>query len=204
MLRRVFDLFEQAAPSLDRSQGGLGVGLTLVRALVELHGGTVQAHSEGLGRGSRFTVRLRASLANVSPAAPRETARGETPVEIVLVEDNLDLLEMTKDLLTAAGCTVHTASDGPTGLARIIEVVPDVALIDIGLPGLDGYGVAQQLRSLDVPVCLIAMTGYGQPEDRQRAHAAGFDLHLTKPVNSTALQQAIATCRRRKPPRVRE
>jgi CheY-like chemotaxis protein/anti-sigma regulatory factor (Ser/Thr protein kinase) len=198
MLRRVFDLFEQATPSLDRSQGGLGVGLTLVRALVELHGGTVEAHSDGLGRGSRFTVRLRPSLASAASVQSRAELQPVTSVAIVVVDDNLDLLELMKDLLEATGCTVHVASDGPTGLATIVDVVPDLALIDIGLPGLDGYQIARQLRGLDVPVCLVAMTGYGQPEDRQRAHAAGFDLHLTKPVTTTALQQAIATCQQRR------
>ena len=203
MLPRVFELFEQATPTLDRRQGGLGVGLTLVRALVELHGGTVEAQSDGLGHGSRFTVRLPPSQAEAPLTASRLPPVREAPVTIVVVEDNADLLAMTKELLEATGAVVHTASDGPTGLATIIDVGPDLAIIDIGLPGLDGYQIAQRLRGLDAAACLVAMTGYGQPEDRQRAHAAGFDLHLTKPVTSTALQQAIATCHRRRAERER-
>ena len=195
MLERVFDLFAQADTSLDRSQGGLGVGLTLVRSLVQLHRGTISARSAGLGHGSTFVVSLPLSAATlpsarnapaVEPAEPARVAR------VLLVEDNADLLEMTRDLLELSGCDVVCASDGADGLARLIDRPPDIAFIDIGLPSLDGYAVATQARASGVASYLVAMTGYGQLDDQQRAHSAGFDRHLTKPVTGRLLQEALA------------
>jgi CheY-like chemotaxis protein len=198
MLDHVFDLFAQVDTTLDRSQGGLGIGLTLVRSLVELHGGTVAAHSEGLGRGARFTVRLPAAPgATRAPSRPSRPAEPVPGLRVVIVDDNADLLEMTKDLLESLGCEVRDAADGQTGLDAIVSSIPDVAFVDIGLPALDGYQVATQVRTRlgDAPY-LVAMTGYGQAEDRDRALGAGFDAHLTKPVSAAALKRALRSARR--------
>jgi signal transduction histidine kinase/CheY-like chemotaxis protein len=199
MLGRVFDLFAQAESTLDRSQGGLGVGLTLVRALVELHGGSIEARSDGLGLGTRFVVRFPLSAAPARPTTPshREVLASEpVGVRVVLVEDNLDFLEMTKALLEASGALVETASDGNAGAALILTGQPDIAFVDIGLPGIDGYQVARRIRANgNTSSYLVAISGYGQPEDHQRALAAGFDQHLTKPVTAASLKQAIATSR---------
>ncbi len=202
MIGRVFDLFAQADSSLDRSQGGLGIGLTLVHSLVELHGGTVAASSAGLGHGSRFTVRI-----PVSTSVPQRSAgphlslvSDESALDVVVVEDNADLLEMTLDLLEAKGCVVRGCEDGATGLAAILAAPPTLALIDIGLPVLDGYQVASRIRAAGrADIFLVAMTGYGQPDDQQRARDAGFDLHLTKPVTMALLQKAITASQAPRP-----
>ena len=198
MLESVFDLFSQVEGSIDRAKGGLGIGLTLARSLVELHGGTIEVASKGLGSGSRFRVRLPELV-----AASRTTGRATGPnlalvpdhqgIRIVVVEDNVDLLEITKDLLEALGHQVWTAPDGLRGVATILLEQPDLALVDIGLPGLDGYNVARKIRQqLDPAPYLVAMTGYGQGVDRQRALDAGFDDHLTKPITPETLARAIA------------
>jgi PAS domain S-box-containing protein len=192
---RVFDLFVQGERHLDRSQGGLGIGLTLVRRLVELHGGTVDAFSEGPDRGTRFTVRL--------PAIPHPRAsddgagRAERPVDarrILLVEDNPDVRQMLRHVLEAAGHEVHEAHDGRQGLAAARRVQPDVALIDLGLPEMDGYELARRLREADAGrrMLLVAITGYGSPEDRDRALRSGFDVHLVKPVEPDVLAGVLA------------
>jgi signal transduction histidine kinase/CheY-like chemotaxis protein len=195
LLPRVFDLFTQAEVSLDRSRGGLGIGLTIVKALVELHGGSVSAHSDGIGKGSCFSVWLPLIDASAEPSIPssRLVSREQLPpVSVLVVDDNSDLLEMTKELLEGLGCDVSIAHDGPSGLERLREVAPRLAFIDIGLPGLDGYQLAREVRSHDSHVpWLVALTGYGQPEDRERALAAGFDRHLTKPVSMAALRQMV-------------
>jgi signal transduction histidine kinase/CheY-like chemotaxis protein len=200
MLPRVFDLFAQGDVSLDRSRGGLGVGLTLVKALVEQHGGEVSAHSDGLGRGSMFTVQLPRLDASAEPHVPSSRLAPSPPpppVSVLVVDDNSDLLEMTKEVLEGLGCDVAIARDGPSGLERLQEIEPRLAFIDIGLPGLDGYQLAREARSAharskDVQrPWLVALTGYGQPEDRERALAAGFDRHLTKPVSVATLRQAV-------------
>ncbi|HTU25970.1 MAG TPA: ATP-binding protein [Pirellulales bacterium] len=194
-LPHVFDLFVQADRSLDRAQGGLGVGLTLVRHLVEMHGGSVSARSEGAGLGSEFTVEL---LRVAQPAVPTATRELRVTTKrrrrVVIVEDNADAREMLQMLLAVEGHDVDSAEDGRDGLALIERVRPDVALIDIGLPLLNGYDVARKLRarSQGAPVLLVALTGYGQPEDRQRALAAGFDEHLIKPVNLDDLTQIMS------------
>ncbi len=194
MLPRVFDLFTQAEVSLDRSRGGLGIGLTIVKSLVELHGGSVGAESAGPGRGSTFSVRLPLLPAVAEPSTPSSRHLGGAPlaVSVLLVDDNPDLLEMTKEVLEGFGCDVAVAQDGPSGLERLKELEPTLAFIDIGLPGLDGYQLARAVRSarIDRP-WLIALTGYGQPEDRERALAAGFNQHLTKPVSIAALRRAV-------------
>jgi signal transduction histidine kinase len=192
LLPRVFELFVQGDRSLERSAGGLGIGLTLVRQLVELHGGTVEASSPGLGRGSTFTVRL-----PVLPAPPEsdDAARPATTAparRVLVVEDNDDAREMLRNLLHLFGHEVHEACDGASGIEEARRVRPDAALIDIGLPGIDGYEVARRIRA-DVPGArLVALTGYGQPEDRDRALAAGFDVHLVKPVDPEQLQRLLA------------
>jgi signal transduction histidine kinase len=195
MLSRIFDLFTQADSSLDRSKGGLGIGLTLVRSLVELHGGTVSASSAGRGEGSVFLVRL----PRLAAPFPREAAKAEERVErlaprrILVVEDNADLREGLKRLLEDAGHVVQSAENGEEGVARAISFWPDVALVDIGLPRLDGYAVARRIREeLGDKVRLVALTGYGLPEDRVRARDAGFDGHLPKPVTLGAIEKALA------------
>ena len=192
LLPKVFDLFVQGSRTLDRSEGGLGIGLTLVRRLVELHGGSVAARSEGAGKGSEFEVRMPA----VPPPAARPTERRVNEVvrrRVLVVEDNPDAREMLKSLLSLAGHTVHEAEDGPGGVRAALEMQPEVALIDIGLPGCDGYEVAGAIRkALGHKVRLVALTGYGLPEDEQRAKRAGFDEHVVKPVDEATLARVLA------------
>jgi signal transduction histidine kinase/ActR/RegA family two-component response regulator len=194
MLPRVFDVFVQAEVPLDRSRGGLGIGLTVVRSLVEQHGGRVSARSEGLGKGSSFSIELPLQGEGAEPSAPSSRLSSDAllPISVLVVEDNDDLLEMTRDILAGFGCDVSIARDGPSGLERLRQLRPAVAFIDIGLPGLDGYSVARETRvaAIGAP-WLVALTGYGQPEDRERALAAGFDQHLTKPVSIAALRRAV-------------
>ena len=192
LLGRVFDLFVQGKRSPDRAQGGLGIGLTLVRNLVELHGGTVTARSAGLGRGSVFTVRLPAVASPPRVSAPTPPGRRGEPRRIALIEDNNDAREMMRAWLELAGHVVLEAATGRDGIAVTTAAAPDVALIDIGLPGLDGYEVARRIRAaMGRAVALIAITGYGQPEDRRRAADAGFDAYLVKPVTPEALRAAL-------------
>jgi len=205
VLQRAFELFYQEERSSDRARGGLGIGLTLVRQLVELHGGTVEATSDGEGRGSRFTIRLPLRV----PGGPDETGPAAAPAEvarwrILLVEDNGDARQMLQMLLILAGHDVDSAADGVTGLQMAIRDRPDVVVIDLGLPGLDGYEVARRLRAERSSVGLVALTGYGQPADREKALAAGFDAHVVKPVDPAQLSDVIATAlvlRRREKPR---
>jgi PAS domain S-box-containing protein len=194
---RIFDLFVQGDHSLDRRKGGLGIGLTLVRSLVELHGGTVAATSGGDGHGSTFTVRLPVIP---SPAASgiRAAALPAIPARRVLViEDNADSRLSLRELIRQLGHDVHEAADGVTGVASALDLAPDLTLVDIGLPGLDGYEVARQLRSHPIgrTLRLVALTGYGLPEDRERALAAGFDLHLVKPIDPVNLATLLAEAR---------
>jgi signal transduction histidine kinase len=188
MLGRVFDLFTQIDPSLARSQGGLGIGLTLVRSLVQMHGGTVEARSEGPGRGSEFVVRLPLGKPAPAPEEQATTAPRLQPRHILIVEDNDDARQMLRYALELDGHRVETAADGPKGILIAAETRPEVALIDIGLPGLDGYDVARRLRAaLGPAILLVALTGYGQAGDRRRAREAGFDAHLVKPLDPEAL-----------------
>ena len=195
LLGRVFDLFVQEPQSLDRSRGGLGLGLTLVKRLVELHGGSVAAWSAGPGQGSEFTVRLPAVAAPQAQADAIEArARPLHPARRVLVvEDSPDARHSLRMLLEMAGHQVETCEDGPAGLATIGAFRPHVALIDLGLPGMDGYAVARELRSRPETkaIRLVAVTGYGQAEDRRRALAAGFDQHVTKPVDASMLDELL-------------
>jgi signal transduction histidine kinase/CheY-like chemotaxis protein len=193
LLDRIFDMFVQAESSLDRAEGGMGIGLTLVKSLVELHGGTVAVHSQGRGKGSEFVCRLPLPPGPVAVAEARAPAAvARAPLRIVLVEDNADIRESLRDYLEALGYELWTAADGPSGLASILERRPQVALVDIGLPILDGYEVAQKVREkLGSDVRLVAVTGYGQAEDRQRALSAGFDEHMRKPLELSALEDLL-------------
>ncbi len=194
LLGRIFELFVQEPQSLDRSRGGLGLGLALVKRLVELHGGSVTAWSAGPGQGSEFTVRLPAVAAPEAPADASPSARATPrPRRVLVVEDSADARQSLRMLLELAGHEVETSEDGPAGLAQVDTFHPDVALIDLGLPGMDGYTVAQELRQRPETksIRLVAVTGYGQAEDRRRALAAGFDLHVTKPVDASMLEEML-------------
>jgi two-component system CheB/CheR fusion protein len=197
MLPRVFDLFSQEDKTLDRAQGGLGIGLALVQRLVTAQGGRVEAHSDGRGRGSEFVVKL-PLLSLEASAAPAEQAQGPAPLavpcRVLIVDDNADSAETLAMLLSHAGHRVETAADGPSALASALEIRPDVIVLDIGLPGMTGYEVAQRLRAEPsmASTFLIALTGYGRPEDAQLAQAAGFDVHLVKPVSPRVLLDLLA------------
>ncbi|MBF5045263.1 response regulator [Aggregicoccus sp. 17bor-14] len=193
-LARVFDLFAQVDTTLERSRGGLGIGLTLVRSLVQMHGGRVSALSEGLGYGSEFVVRL-PLLPAVEAALPMAASAGTRtePRRILVVEDNPDARASLRELLELWGHSVETAPDGLQGLSAAVSSRPDVALVDIGLPGLDGYRLASELRArAGQDIRLVAITGYGGPEGHNRALAAGFDVHLVKPVQPDELARTLA------------
>ena len=196
LLPQVFDVFVQGAISIDRSQGGLGIGLSLVRRLVELHGGSVSADSPGAGLGSSFTIRL----PGVQPAAPDAPCAPALapPVDtgkpsVLLIEDNEDGREMMATMLAAHGYPVFQAADGLQGVSQAQACMPDAALVDIGLPGIDGYEVARRLRADPATrgIRLIAVTGYGLPDDQRRVLEAGFDQHLVKPVMIGRLLEAL-------------
>jgi signal transduction histidine kinase/DNA-binding response OmpR family regulator len=197
MLSEVFELFSQVNQSLDRSQGGLGIGLTLVRQLVELHGGQVTAASPGVGLGSEFTVRLPVLEVQQSPdPRPREFSAPYQPsTKILVVDDNGDSADSLAKLLRLSGHKVQVAYDGPSGLEAAQTLLPDVVLLDIGLPGMDGYAVAQRLRELESmkETLLIAISGYSPEKTDSRSRLAGFDQHFVKPVNLRDLQTLLAT-----------
>jgi CheY-like chemotaxis protein len=201
LLPRVFDLFTQSSRALDRAQGGLGIGLTLVRSLVELHQGTVSADSEGVGKGSRFTVKLPISSQTPTPQTSRP--RVQTPSRrILVVDDNFGAARVVSLLLKKLGDhQVEMAHDGPTALESITAFQPDLVLLDIGLPGMDGYEVAKTIRAnvnAQQPF-LVALTGYGQAEDIQASKAAGFDQHLVKPPSVDMLLDLLTHPRLSKP-----
>jgi len=196
LLPRVFDLFVQEPQTLDRSRGGLGIGLALVRRLVDLHGGTVSAWSAGPGQGSEFTVRL--PIREQPPDAPDAADRAAAPAKpprrrVLVVEDSPDARESLQMLLELAGHVVETSEDGSSGLAKLDQFRPEVALIDLGLPGIDGYTLARRARENPETraIRLVAVTGYGQAEDRERALAAGFDFHVRKPVDAAMLEELL-------------
>ena len=195
LLPQVFDVFVQGAISIDRSQGGLGIGLSLVRRLVELHGGSVGAHSAGSGQGSTFTIRLPRTEPALAPQAPQSTAGDNSgKPSVLLIEDNEDGREMMATMLAAHGFPVAQAADGLQGVAAAKARPPAAALVDIGLPGIDGYEVARRLRQDPATrgIRLIALTGYGLAEDQRRVLEAGFDQHLVKPVSMDQLLEALA------------
>jgi CheY-like chemotaxis protein/two-component sensor histidine kinase len=196
LLPRIFDLFTQADRTLDRSQGGLGIGLSLVQRLVELHGGTVEAHSAGLGQGSEFLVRLPALFPASESIAPLETAKQPVHTSRVLVvDDNMDAADMLVVMLQMFGHEVQATYSGQTALETAVAYQPDCVLLDIGLPDMNGYEVARHLRQQPQTkdVRLIAMTGYGQESDRQSTQEAGFDHHFVKPADPQKLQDLLAT-----------
>jgi two-component system, chemotaxis family, CheB/CheR fusion protein len=191
-LDAIFDLFVQANPSLARTEGGLGIGLTLVRQLVEIHGGDVRARSEGSGRGACFTVRLPLARGPAVSTATLAARKTDQPQRVLVVEDNADAREMLAMLLRLTGHQVVEAATGAEGIELALRHAPTVVVLDIGLPDVNGYEVAQQLRQrLTGPVRLVALSGYGQPQDRARSREAGFDAHLVKPVDPAALGEII-------------
>ena len=200
-LPTMFELFAQGERAIARSEGGLGIGLTLVRELAEMHGGSVSAQSEGPGRGSVFTVRLAATPVGVDgpegggegPPAPGE-ARRPGGSRILIVDDNVDVARGVARLLKILGHEVATAHDGPSGMEAARGFLPDVILLDIGLPGMNGYEVATRLRAEEFgkAALIVAISGYGQDEDRRRSREAGFDHHLVKPVDHGALATLLS------------
>ena len=200
MLPLIFDLFTQAASTLARTQGGLGIGLTVVKRIVQMHNGTVAAKSDGLGKGSEFTVTLPLSRAiaakKSSPATPTKTSF--TKRRILVVDDNVDAALSTTLLLKAWGHEVQTAFSGPAALDAVRTFRPEILLLDIGLPGMSGYDVARHLRSepLHHGMVIAAITGYGQESDRQRSFDAGFDYHLTKPPDLSVLESVVTSAGR--------
>ena len=197
MLPRIFDMFTQSGLSLDRAQGGLGVGLSLVERLVKLHGGTVTAHSAGAGKGSQFTVRLPVAPVQKAPAPERREVIPQLPAtrcRVLVVDDNVDSVDSLATLLRMMGHEVDTASDGMAALTKADAFRPDVAILDIGLPRVNGYDVAKQIREQPwaKDVVLVALTGWGQDQHRRLSEEAGFNHHLTKPVEFDVLQQILA------------
>jgi len=196
-LSRIFDMFTQVNKSLERADGGLGIGLTLVQSLVQMHGGTVEAFSEGLGKGSEFVVRLPvlADAVDLSEDAPPASKEQETRRRrILVVDDNVDAAMSLAIILEMAGHEVHTAHDGVDAVDAVGEFRPDVALLDIGLPGLSGLDVARRIRQepWGAGISLVALTGWGQEEDRRNTQEAGFDAHLVKPVEHSDLMTLLA------------
>lgn len=197
MLSRVFEMFLQVEDAIERTQGGLGIGLTLVRRFVEMHGGTVTVVSGGKNRGSEFTVRLPLLMATAAAAANQPQAAPGGPTaphcRILIVEDNTDGAQTLSRLLVLAGHDVRVARDGISGVESVEKFKPDVVLMDIGLPELNGYEAARRIRQgkHGRNVTLIAMTGWGQAEDQRRARQAGFDLHFVKPLELSALQEVL-------------
>jgi CheY-like chemotaxis protein len=203
VLPHVFDLFVQGRQALDRSQGGLGLGLTIVRNLVEHHGGTVSAHSDGRGAGSEFVVRLPKApvtvLASdthrhgVSAEVATMVAASATGPRVLVVDDNVDAAEMLAEALAAKGYQTRVAHDGPAALLTAAKFRPAIAFLDLGLPVMDGYELAARLRELPglCSMRLIAVTGYGQESDRRRTEQAGFHHHLVKPVDLRAVDNVL-------------
>ena len=200
MLPRIFDIFAQEHQALDRAQGGLGLGLAIVKNLAEMHGGTVAATSDGLGRGSELTVRLPLVEQSTARDAAAPLPHGATSVgseraaRVLVVDDNPDALASLAGVLEARGYLTFRASDGPSALELASRVHPELALLDLGLPVMDGYELARRLHGVPglETVKLVAVTGYGQPSDIARSRAAGFDEHLVKPVTLDAIEATIA------------
>jgi CheY-like chemotaxis protein len=196
LLPYIFDLFVQAERSLDRTQGGLGLGLTLVRRLVGLQGGTVEAKSQGLKKGSEFVVRLPmvTGVEVALPVTPHVTAKKAPERRILVIEDSVDAAISTRMLLELQGHKVQIASGGLSGIEAARTFNPEVILLDIGLPGMDGYEVARRLRKLPETenVLLIALSGYGQAEDLRKSKEAGFDHHLVKPADINQIEALIS------------
>jgi CheY-like chemotaxis protein len=199
MLARVFEPFTQLDRSLERAQGGLGIGLALARRLVEMHGGTIEAHSDGPGKGSRFAVRLPLSVHQALPHTAALEGRGPAPARdrqrVLVADDNYDAATSLSMLLNDAGYDTRTAGDGAQALETAADFRPDIALLDIGMPKLNGYELARRIRdqTWGRAVLLIAVTGWGGADHRQQTTEAGFDHHLTKPVDPAALTRLLVS-----------
>ena len=196
----IFDMFTQLQAHRDRTHGGLGIGLTLARRLVELHGGTIDAASEGTGRGSVFTVRLPRTreVEAPLPAPVREAAPPASACRVLVADDNADAAEMMRVMLGFKRHDVRVAGDGLQAVEIAREFEPDVVFLDIGMPRMDGYEAARRIRALGRPVTLVALTGWGQDEDKRRSLDAGFDHHLTKPPEPDVLDRVIGECSMRR------
>ena len=194
-LQRIFEMFYQGDATLDRTSGGLGIGLALVRRLAELHGGDVSVQSPGFGRGATFTIRLPRVVEPVAQVAPNQPVSARAGLRILVVEDNRDVREMLRLQLELDGYEVEEAADGQAAVQMAARVKPDLALVDIGLPVIDGYEVARQIRLSPTgrDTRLVAVTGYAQPEDVERAKQAGFDDHLSKPLDPAKLSLLLST-----------
>jgi CheY-like chemotaxis protein len=196
MLERVFGMFTQVESSRDQAYGGLGIGLTLVRSLVELHGGTVTAHSDGVDRGSRFVVRLPRVVRETREVKDEPATRAPEGVvrkRVLVVDDNVDAAESLQLWLEMAGHEVQIAADGPRALVAAESLRPEVVLLDLGMPGMNGFEVARRIRAAPWgrKMVLVALTGWGQEEDRRQTREAGFDHHLTKPVPPDEIEELI-------------
>jgi CheY-like chemotaxis protein len=199
-LEQDFELFVQEPQALDRARGGLGLGLAIVKGLVSAHGGAVSASSEGAGRGAEFTVRLPYGDPSVAGSQPEISESSPPPPRrMLLVDDNVDAAELLAELLRLFGHEVLLAHDGPSALELAAEQLPDVALLDIGLPGMTGYELAVRLRAVQglADIRLIATTGYGRPDDHMRSKEAGFVAHLVKPVDVERVQAALEAAAQR-------
>jgi CheY-like chemotaxis protein len=197
MLHRLFEPFVQAPQTLDRTRGGLGLGLAMAAGLVNLHGGSIRAESAGLERGSEFSVRLPLVPAPSGAALPPEEV-AITPQRVLVIEDHEDTAEMMRVLLTLEGHEVSIAANGSTGIELARSIRPTLVFCDLGLPDIDGYEVARAVRA-DVSlrhIFLCALSGYARPEDRARSAKAGFDRHLAKPPSNADLQEVLATAPR--------
>jgi CheY-like chemotaxis protein len=197
MLARVFDPFAQADRSLDRSRGGLGLGLALVKGLVELHGGGVAAASDGPGRGTEVTLWLPLAAGGTTATAGLPPACRGPGQRVLIVEDNADAAESLRLLLEAHGHRVAVAATGPAGVEAALRAAPEVVLCDLGLPGMSGFEVARTLRAdpATAAALLVAVSGYGHEDDRQRSREAGFERHLVKPVDPTDILRLLASAR---------
>jgi CheY-like chemotaxis protein len=199
-LDRIFELFIQLDPNAGGVLGGLGVGLALVRRIVELHGGRVQARSEGMGSGSEFIVRLPVSGAQIAAFHEPEALHEVQPLQVLVVDDNLDAADSLAMLLQQSGHQVRTAYDGANALREVQALNPDLILLDIGMPHMSGYEVARAISVMNLPrrPLIAAVSGWGQPADKERARDAGFDRHFSKPVSESDIQKLLAELATRK------